>query len=166
MKYYAGIGSRQTPEKLRGLIKEIVEKLEAKDYILRSGGADGADTFFEEFTHKKEIYLPWKGFNDHPSNLFHITEEAREMAKKYHPRWEILSSSAKRLMARNCYQVLGFDLKTPVEFIVCWTKDGKIQGGTGQAMRIAKDLGIPIYNLQREDDVKKLMIVIGETPIF
>jgi hypothetical protein len=166
MRYYAGIGSRQTPEKLRGLIKNIVEKLEAKDYILRSGAAPGADTFFEEFAHRKEIYLPWKGFNGNPSELFVITEEGREMAKKYHPRWDILSSAAKRLMTRNCYQVLGLDLKTPSEFIICWTPEGKMKGGTSQAMRIAKDLEIPIYNLAKEKDIQKLNILVGETPIF
>ncbi len=46
------------------------------------------------------------------------------------------------------FQVLGSDLETPVSFVVCWTIGGKISGGTGQALRIAKDLGIPIFNLE------------------
>ena len=59
-------------------------------------------------------------------------------------------------MARNCHQVLGQDLKTPVDFIVCWTKDGGESGGTGQALRIARDLNIPVYNLYFEDTIDKI----------
>lgn len=32
-------------------------------------------------------------------------------------------------------------------FVVCWTSDGKDSGGTGQALRIARDRNIPVYNL-------------------
>ena len=54
-------------------------------------------------------------------------------------------------MGRNGYQVLGYDLKTPSKFLICWTKDGKETGGTAQAMRIAKDYKIPVYNLFFEE---------------
>jgi hypothetical protein len=47
--------------------------------------------------------------------------------------------------------VLGWDLSAPVDFIVCWTKDGKASGGTGQALRLAEDRGIVIENLFFED---------------
>jgi len=165
-KFYAGIGSRETPSSLKPLINSIVEKLEAKGFTLRSGGANGADSFFEEKATKKEIYLPWKGFNKNESTLFNVTQEALEFAKKYHPKWENLSEAGQKFMGRNGYQVLGLDLKTPVEFIICWTPEGKMTGGTSQAMRIARDMNIPIYNLCIDKDVKRLMIVVGETPIF
>ena len=67
------------------------------------------------------------------------------MAAEFHPAWDRCSRGARALHARNCHQVLGWDLKTPSEFILCWTKDGKASGGTGQAMRIAKAFNIPIY---------------------
>lgn len=51
-------------------------------------------------------------------------------------------------MSRNVYQVLGPNLDDPVEFIICWTKDGKASGGTGQAIRIANDYGVPVFNLK------------------
>jgi hypothetical protein len=69
----------------------------------------------------------------------------------------MLSYGAKKLMARNCHQVLGQDLKTPVDFIVCWTKNGNINGGTGQALRIAKKLNIPVYNLFFEESFQNLL---------
>jgi hypothetical protein len=63
---------------------------------------------------------------------------------------------AKKLMARNMYQVLGQDLETPTSFIVCWTKDGKASGGTGQALRVAKKYNIPIFNLYNENAAAEL----------
>ena len=125
---YTGIGSRETPTELKNDIKSIVEHLNKKGYTLRSGGAPGADSFFEEHAEKKEIYLPWRGFNGNTSLLFNPTPEAFEMAQKYHPNWGRLSYGAKKLMARNCHQVLGLDLKSPTDFIVCWTKDADRDG--------------------------------------
>jgi len=154
---YTGIGSRETPTELKNDIKSIVEHLNKKGYTLRSGGAPGADSFFEEHAEKKEIYLPWRGFNGNTSLLFNPTPEAFEMAQKYHPNWGRLSYGAKKLMARNCHQVLGLDLKSPTDFIVCWTKDGKATGGTGQALRMAEDLKIPVYNLYNKDILDKII---------
>jgi len=154
---YTGIGSRETPTELKNDIKTIVEHLNKKGYTLRSGGAPGADSFFEEHADKKEIYLPWRGFNGNSSLLFNPTPEAFEMAQKYHPNWGRLSYGAKKLMARNCHQVLGLDLKSPTDFIVCWTKDGKATGGTGQALRMAEDLKIPVYNLYNKDILDKII---------
>ena len=110
----------------------------------------------------KDIYLPWKGFNENDSSLYEITPDAFEMASKYHPNWHALSKAGKLLMSRNCYQVLGEDLKTPVEFIVCYTSDGKASGGTGQALRIAKDLNIPVFNLHDKNAEQKLRTHLGD----
>ncbi len=166
MKYYAGIGSRETPLALRSLIDKIVEYLNTKDYILRSGGADGADLMFENKTIKKEIFLPWKGYNNSTSLLYLDTKEGWELAEKYHPAWDKLSDGAKKMMVRNGYQVLGFDLNTPVDFVICWTKNGKMMGGTSQALRIAKAYNIPIFNLYHEDAYKQLVNFINPFSLF
>jgi hypothetical protein len=62
-------------------------------------------------------------------------------------------------MARNAYHVLGPDLKTPSQFVVCWTPDGCIDqagrsrqtGGTVQAVAIATSNGIEVIKLRRPD---------------
>jgi len=150
MLYYTGIGSRQTPDADLSQMTIIASNLEPTGFILRSGGAKGADTAFEngvtEEDHK-EIYLPWKGFNNSKSSRYTITKEALELAAHYHPAWSRCSTAAHSFHARNCYQVLGQDLNTPTQFVLCWTPDGKIAGGTGQAMRIAIDRGIPVINM-------------------
>lgn len=166
MKYYAGIGSRETPRNLIPTINKIVDMLNDKGYILRSGAAEGADKFFENNAAQTEIFLPWKGYNGHESLLYKDTKEGWELAEKYHPRWNSLSDGAKKMMVRNGYQVLGFDLKTPVDFIVCWTKNGKMMGGTSQALRIAKDKGIPIFNLYHENTYKELYKHLNPFSLF
>ena len=67
-----------------------------------------------------------------------------------------MSDYVTKLMARNCYQVLGEDLKSPVDMIICWTPDGKAAGGTGQALRIANDNDIPVFNLFDSNALDKL----------
>jgi len=160
MKYYAGIGSRNTPISLVKEINYITKALARNNYILRSGGAQGADTYFENgcdlANGDKEIYLPWKNFNGNKSNLYIITEEAKALARKFHPNGNYLTESVLKLMARNCYQVLGKSLNVPVDLVICWTSDGKDSGGTGQALRIARYYKIPVYNLRNQSDINEL----------
>ena len=162
MRYYSGIGSRKTPKAIIPTIEEIATLLDSKGYTLRSGGADGADTFFEDYSTRKEIYLPWKSFNNNESELY---LENIEISKKFHPRWNSLNKAGRSLMTRNVFQVLGMDLKTPADFIVCWTETGKIEGGTGQAMRIARNMGIPIFNLFFYDAVSGVKEFLYENKI-
>lgn len=145
---YTGIGSRRTPEKVLKTMTAIAQFLANHNFILRSGGAAGADTAFEIgcdlANGKKEIYLPWKGFNGNNSHLYNITEDAYNLAKKYHPAWNKLSQGARKLQARNCYQVLGESLNSPTDFIICYSEG---TGGTEQALRIARDLNIEVINM-------------------
>lgn len=155
--YYTGIGSRNTPEKVLDLFTNIAKYLATKDFILRSGAADGADSAFEKgcdiVNGPKEIYLPWRGFNNSKSQLIVEDVDAFEIARKYHPYWTNLKAGAKKLQARNSHQVLGLDLHTPSEFIICYTENGKREGGTGQALRIAEDYHIPIFDVGAYDDI-------------
>jgi len=163
MKYYAGIGSRQTPGTILNVMKDVAFYLSLDNYVLRSGAASGADTAFEEGCDRifgeKEIYLPSPRFNNSLSELYIISEAAKEVAKSFHPNFNGLSDYAKLLMSRNSYQVLGKDLNSPSLFVICWTDDGSDgihvktsgkTGGTGQAIRIANHYGIPVHNLRNE----------------
>lgn len=148
-KHYAGIGSRETPPEIGLLFKRLAYSLQKAGFILRSGGADGADTFFESGVtdeDDKEIFIPSKGFNNNPSNLYTQSPESFEMAAKFHPNWSNLSDYVKKIHARNCYQIMGRDLNTPVKFVLCWTENGSGRGGTGQALRVANYYNIPIID--------------------
>jgi hypothetical protein len=63
-------------------------------------------------------------------------------------------------MNRNAMQILGEDGNTPVEMVVCWTKDGKASGGTGQALRIAEYYSIPIFNLKNDGAIEQLKMFL------
>ncbi len=151
MKYITIIGSRSAPESMKDSIREILVTLIAKEWIVRSGGADGADTFGEQIADElgfaKEIYLPWKKFNKNPSPLYNITPESISLAATIHPAWDACNDAARRLHGRNCYQVLGYDLKTPSHLLICWTLDGQEKGGTRTAIVLAKRYGVPVFNL-------------------
>lgn len=155
--FYTGIGSRRTPKDILRYMKTFAVFLGTKGVILRSGGADGADTAFEigcsYVNGKKEIYLPWKNFNNNKSKFYNISNEAMKIAEKFHPAWNKLSDGARKLHSRNVYQILGYDLNTPTNLVICWS-DGS--GGTEQALRIAKHWKIKIYNLFNNDDLYNL----------
>lgn len=151
---YTGIGSRETPKDALCLMFNIAKFMAKAGWILRSGAADGADYAFEigcvRVGGKSEIYVPWKGFNSSNSSLL-PSPQAFDLAAKYHPAWLRCSEAAKKLHARNSHQVMGKDLNTPTDRIICWTKNAEGGGGTGQAIRIAQANGIPVHDLANDE---------------
>lgn len=171
--FYVGVGSRDTPEDIQHLMIQVAMILrEQQGYILRSGHADGADLAFERGSSGvNQIWLPWKGFNyDSPQaqglvHTGHYVPQANWMADKiaahHHPAWNRCDESARKLHTRNVYQVLGPGLgvvshDTMSKFVVCWTKDGKASGGTGQVLRIAAAYNIPVFNLFHSNALEQL----------
>jgi hypothetical protein len=148
---YAGIGHRDAPAYVLNTFEKIGSLLAFNGFVLRSGGARGSDSAFERGCDKynglKEIYLPYKGFNGNDSPLYNIKldRDALNIASKYHYRWDVLSNVTKLLIGRNTYQILGEDLKTPADFVVCYTSTAS--SGTEQALRIARSYNIPIFNI-------------------
>ena len=139
---YAGIGSRETPADVLDLMSSVAERLARMGWTLRSGGAAGADSAFERghrtvTDQRLQVFLatgsigPW----------------AFELAERLHPAWERCSPYARKLHARNGQIVLGAGGGEPVRFVLCWTEGGTGRGGTGQGMRVARDAGIPVFDL-------------------
>ena len=150
--YYAGVGSRETPPDILEMMANFAYHMAGKQIILRSGHADGADKAFEmgcDLNYgRKEIYLPWPGFNDSTSEFVGPTNEAFTMASEHVPHWKNMRNhAARKLHARNMHQVLGYGLNSPVLFVMCWTQEGKLKGGTATAIRVAHARGIPVFNL-------------------
>lgn len=141
---YAGIGSRETPQDVLFVMYNIAFGLASYGVTLRSGGAKGADTAFEHgamaMGGKREIYTA-KMISDNSPLLAH--------AAKHHPNWYAMPENgyAQKLHARNSAIVCGPFLSDPVNFVVCWTPDGQITGGTGQAIRVANANLINVFNL-------------------
>jgi hypothetical protein len=157
LKIYTGIGSRETPKQILELFRTVGEYLAKEGFTLRSGAAGGADAAFETGCDKaqglKEIFIPWQNFNNRsnrqPPDYVASKKEAFQLAEKFHKRWDTLSDAGKKYHARNAHQVLGWDFDKPTSFIICYTHGGKGKGGTGLALRIARQRRIPIFDAGR-----------------
>lgn len=157
-RIYAGIGSRQTPPEVLNVMKSLAGRMEQQGWLLRSGGAMGADAAFEAGVvnpKHRSIYLPGRSFNQRvagsggyiDSTQMPAWQQALESVARYHPAPDRLSPFARNLMARNALQVMGPRMDRPADLVVAWTPGGQITGGTGQALRMAQDLGIEVRNL-------------------
>jgi hypothetical protein len=156
--YYTGIGSRSTPATVLALMTAFARRLAQLDWILRSGGAPGADTAFENGAGgRAEIFVPWRSF-ERALPSYHVLsaemlERALLLASVAHPAWGRCSQGERLLHARNIPQVWGADLNSPSEFVLCWAPEsavGKVSGGTNTAVVIGRQAGIPVFNLARD----------------
>lgn len=142
---YAGIGSRQTPPEVLAEMTAVAEELSGKftlnTGITFRGKEEGADAAFSKGAKKKNLFSP--------ENQGSRTRE-QAIAKEVHPNPNALSSGALKLMARNTNQVFGENLDTPVDFVLFYAKETagiRPEGGTGQAVEMARLKGIPTINM-------------------
>lgn len=160
---YAGIGSRRISEEESNYIRTLSKTFSSYDFTLYSGHAEGADLAFESGSSNSVIWLPWDGFNGVVDGISFIVGERDEgisSISKYHPNPSSLGRGARLLMSRNHFQIHGDGPLYPmVSFVVCCSDEinGRVVGGTGQAIRIALDLGIPYFNIRNISSRVKLM---------
>lgn len=199
-KVYCGIGSRQTPPDIMSVMVSAATQLAKAGFTLSTGGADGADSFFEMGAKSGrgdiQLWLPWTRFNgrtehvarSEPNRLalqkaeqflgdehwnrmlasflkkngaesIEAYEEACAKARRP-SRLRFYNANSKfpferhycpahMLHGRNMHQILGADLRTPVEFVIAWApvKHGKPVGGTATAINLAEENYITVYNL-------------------
>lgn len=111
-------------------------------------------------------YIPWNGFNDRLSDGVSVLtleqgdrDKALDIIKEVHPAFDKLSLGAKKLHARNAYQVLGIYLDTPSKFLICYAQvdaQGVPKGGTRTAWVLAQMLDIPCFNLGNDRDYERV----------
>ena len=168
-KLYAGIGSRRTPVEILRVMRKVAFHLAKDGWTLVTGAAKGADQAFAEGALQGGghviLWLPWKGYEKEwvekmrekygdlvTVNVLRNDDRAAfESVYKFHPNPAALTRGVQKLHARN-YQVV-----REARFIICWTPNGEITGGTGQALRIAISMGIPIRNLGKPEYLKKVI---------
>ena len=157
----AGIGSRQTPTPVLRVFESFAKMASPKVWF-RSGHADGADYAFEKGAKEKcLVYLPWKGFNSEcpllgqASSLDRLDAEAFRIVLQHEPYAADVSRAIQLLKCRNVFQILGQDLKTLSDLVICWTPNGETVGGTGLALKIARDHYIPVINVGAFEDISE-----------
>ena len=175
--YYAGIGSRQTPEPILKIMARCARWLATRGWVLRSGHAAGADRAFEfGAAGAADIYLPWTSFGqvrykDDPgcpvegraiceprtweSNLLYL----HELGLVNEPT---VPGPVRPLFGRNVAQVLGLHTRgdPASKMVICWAPigfHGKPLGGTAVAIRLAEYHQIPVLNLYRPADLKRVL---------
>ena len=152
--FYAGIGSRETPQFYLNQMINIGRICGKRGLVLRSGGARGADQAFEkgcdmEKGHKMIWRATW-------GELIKEEEWAKELASTV--CWEYplkdMRSRTRNLIIRNMYQIFGERNTTPVDFCIYYNLDDPMikgsKGGTRYAVRVAKQSNIPCFNLRTE----------------
>ncbi len=154
---YAGIGARATPKHILDMMYTTASLLAQDGYICKTGAAIGADQAFAlgAINSKGQVHLklPWLNYEQNWIKLMnasglvttreikHYDLQAYKSVKRLHPKAESLSQAVIKLHARN-YLII-----ENTQFVICWSPGGKTVGGTGQGIKIASELNIPIYNL-------------------
>lgn len=142
-KRYAGIGNRKIPKWAHDSIVQRARLLQFDGYILRSGGAAGADSLFEYGTtlqggakeiFKKELFPPkW----------------CVDLVRKHHKYGKTMKDPITiQLMARNCQIILGKYGDAPVDFVLAWCEDEEV-GGTAFGLTLARAYKIPVENMRK-----------------
>lgn len=159
--YYTGIGSRETPKDILEVMTKLATVLEHKGYILRTGDAKGADAAFRAGCSNKQVYTI--------KSLSEISEEMHDICYNdlitLHPNVNAVMRKpwAKEYLMRDSLQVRGnHPNDTLSHFVVCWTKDAGLNGGTAQAMRLANKLGVEIYNLANPATLQEIVKYIND----
>lgn len=168
MKMYAGIGSRQTPANILEIMYLSAKDLARKSYICNTGACKGADQAFAngaiEAKGQVQLFVPWPSYEKNwwtnkSNTTIHVLQandvEAFNSVKQFHPASQNLSQAVSKLHARNFCIIRG------VQFIICWTPNGQITGGTGQALRIAENYGIIVYNLGNQQTLAAFKKALG-----
>lgn len=177
IKYYTGVGTRDTPPDIFELAVWLGSELAKKGYTLRSGAAAGMDTAFQHgcslVDGYGDIYIPWKGFHKKnvclgkSSNVKYYTPTAPKfnIAREYLicediiPWFDNMKQGAQKLHARNYYQVVGHN---NIKSDIClWyaniDKNGEPKGGTRTTVLLARSFGIEDINIGKYNTKDKLL---------
>ncbi len=168
----AGIGSRDLDEEQRDICFRLGRVIAERGGEVHSGNAEGADQAFANGANSVDpkwvhLHLPWPNFNreaivrgnvihlPHPQSHYDVT------AAKYHPNWQYLKQGAKKLHTRNVSIIVH---PAPKDMVLAYPSLKLGGGGTGQGMRIAEGMGVPLWNLreveQSEDSNSLLAHII------
>lgn len=177
---YAGIGSRETPDEIQDVMTRVARHLATRAFTLQSGGAVGADRAFERGADEQKTifygnarHQGVNGYENVPTGNGHVLIEDGPLAERAaayvryglndNQHWRNIERKpfTRNLMRRNAFQVLGADLRTPVDLVICYAPyDGDpvldARGGTRAAVLLANRLEIPIYNLAAPNAIERL----------
>ena len=165
---YAGVGARRTPPTVLAGMQDMARELADAGWYLRTGGAAGADNAFARGAPpgQRSVWVPWRGYNGWQSFACTVLREdelgiMRRAAARHHPAWERCPPKVRDLHARNVAVLLGSGMAYPADAVICWTERGRVSGGTGMTIRIARAHGIPVFNLAETEPAQAMRRLEG-----
>lgn len=166
-RYYTVLPGRVIPIDMLERMREIGMLLATRGYTIRSSETDKIERAFSEGVDSvngyKDIWMP-KSILKH-GNTNTIQQRHIDVVKSVHPSYSLLNIELKTTFSRVAGQILGTDVSSRVDFIVCYSridlkKSIHVNYGSGVvevAAAIASTYKIPLYNLFVEKDIEKLL---------
>lgn len=157
----ACVGSREISRfSVKYYLEAIGAHLAEGGHTISTGNAPGADQAFALGANLAnrpelvELYLPWPDFQERAvmrgNRVFHVADATPE-----HEQLALQAAagqyqgSASNLFLRNAMIIRRFD--KPVDAVYAWPRlNAPDWGGTGHAIRVAQELGIPVYILNQQ----------------
>jgi len=164
MTAVACIGRREVPlHSMRTYLESLGALQAERGLIVSTGNAPGSDQLFAlgasaVAPEHVELYLPWPNFERRcvvDGNKVWLASQALdkhvELAAAATPGWEHggVRDTVKPLMIRNAMIVLRWN--EPVDLVLAYPSYHKRGwSGTGHAMRVAAQLGVPVWLIDRQ----------------
>ncbi len=190
-KTFAGIGAFNLPKSQEFILGTILGKISHKlclehGWLMTCGNTEsGCGYYFKKGLPSSSRKM--KPFFDAESMDPDLLEKAREILIEKNiytvtPRFVSANKQQRQHLDPRefkiahahylcVFQILQEKLIDPVKMVICWTPDGAVgkkeytagvTGLTGIAIKLAEAYDIPVFNLQRNDHLKRVCDFIGE----
>jgi hypothetical protein len=159
------VGTRDPSPSQRERAKGLAWELSSVGIDINTGAAVGIDLAAMEGTKEGflNVFLPWRSFN---ANLIpkHANITLYDIAihwewylsvNQFHPAADRLKGGAFALHARN------YGIVKPVQLVVAFPNETG-EGGTGQAIRVANGLGIPLLQYNKGTQIPPLELILRQ----
>lgn len=131
--------------------------------VLISGGADGVDITAEKAFGKgrKHIILAYPSDKEDEEHIIYKPDQyATRLVDLLHPFPENIKKVDRPFLERDVLLIIGEKhsdgTRIPSDFVVAWTPDGRVQGGTAMGIRTARHRGIPVFNIAIQKELSAL----------
>lgn len=170
-------GQEAVPLEQYETIIKLAKVLFTKGYCFRYNGDKNnplALAILNLENSKSEIFLPWKSFNDEfnkPVKAY-PSEEAYGIALNNHIKFKEFKPATRAVFSSNIHVMLGAECKEPLDLLLVHNLDGsevlaqkpdyKKLGNSAFFLKICNECNIPVYNIAKDDCVKRLAEFIKE----
>lgn len=166
MKYATIVSDEYVSERYIVRIQEIVQTLNKKEYTIRIQDFKGTKEIIS-FANNKEVYSFQGGGKYKSINPFKLKTDysARRIAAKFTNSWGYLNQIMRRVYTLNVFLLLGKELDTPSELLICSTPDGSISNTTGvlkHTIDVATSCGIKVYDVKNDFHYDALVKQLNE----